>query len=347
MDTQAFLESPCFNRIVDLDGIEGSSSYRVQYADYGYRNEASEDEKVLLFLGPMFASRMVHVAKNDFAERHKVRIIAIDRPGFGGTDAVGTSKRLDVTRAITIALLQHLGIRHVAVACQSGGTVYALDLLLHHPEILNPTAPYFAIGAPWVHPSHTGAFAMSMTSMLPGAAIGTLDKWVSLFQAISPIVTPVTGVALGASQIISGPGVIPSADPGDDEDSKREADLFPKCIKYAHTQSITGLSDEAIFLMKKVEGLDGWGDWGDYDNLLPRLSAALRAAGKRLAVDVYFAEKDMLIGDAGTKGTVWLTECFKKESETMNFESHVVKGANHDTVWDLKHGVPGTVFLKL
>lgn len=98
MDTQAFLESPCFNRIVDLDGIEGSSSYRVQYADYGYRNEASEDEKVLLFLGPMFASRMVHVAKNDFAERHKVRIIAIDRPGFGGTDAVGTSKRLDVTR---------------------------------------------------------------------------------------------------------------------------------------------------------------------------------------------------------------------------------------------------------
>ncbi|KAI9150580.1 hypothetical protein HJFPF1_10354 [Paramyrothecium foliicola] len=345
MDAQAFLRDPRFNRSVELQ-IGGQRSLHVKYADFGYQNEASGGDNVLLFLGPMFGSRMLHVFKDDLAKQHQVRFICIDRPGFGGTDAVGIAERLEVSRDIIISLLQHLGISHVALACQSGGTVYALDLILHHPEILQPAAPYLAIGAPWIHPSHTGVFLMNVTSSLPVAAIGSIDKLATFFQTtVNPIVGPVTGFSLGVSQFLSGVGAAPAGEAGQDEGSQIEAELFPKMIEYAHSESIEGMSDEAILLMKRVDGTDGWGDWSDYDTLLPRLATALQTTGRQLSVDIYFGEKDSMIGDAGTKGTVWLEKCFQDAG--MAVESHVVTGADHNTVWDLKFGVAAKVFAKI
>ena len=57
----------------------------------------------------MVASRLIHVAKDDLAKKHHIRIINPDRPGFGGTDAAGAENVLVVWR----------GMSAVKVACMS------------------------------------------------------------------------------------------------------------------------------------------------------------------------------------------------------------------------------------
>jgi hypothetical protein len=72
-----------FNTSVD------GAALKVTYADYGYRNEAQpEQENVLLFFSPLMGSRLLHIAKDELAKKHKIRIINPDRPGMGGADVV-------------------------------------------------------------------------------------------------------------------------------------------------------------------------------------------------------------------------------------------------------------------
>ena len=109
------------------------------------------------------------------------------------------------------------------------------------------------------------------------------------------------------------------------------------------------MSQEAVVLMKRVDdGGTGWGSWGDYDRLLPQLSSILRGAGKTLDIRTFFAEKDSIIGDAGSVGPGWLQGCIEREVRAtysvITHNSSTVHGADHNTVWDLKFGVPQTVF---
>lgn len=100
-----FLDDPRFSRTVDLpaDPANGRpGQFRVTYADYGYRNEAHpEEERVLLFFGPLVGSRFVYVGKDELAKKHRVRIINTDRPGFGDTDNVAPERRLAVWRGMS------------------------------------------------------------------------------------------------------------------------------------------------------------------------------------------------------------------------------------------------------
>jgi hypothetical protein len=210
-----------------------------------------------------------------------------------------------------------------------------MDLLFHHPEILHPERPYLAVGAPWVHPSHSNAMSMTVTNMLPAQALAQFDKMVSFFQSK---VAPMTGASMGVSQalwsMVTPKSVLPEHVT---EDAKFEDAVFPKIIDYLHGQNIHGISDEAIFLMQKVEGASGWGSWGDYDELAPRLADALRSTGRRLEMDVFFAEKDNMIGDAGNAGPAWFTKCWQREEEDWPIvcKTDVVEGADHNTVWAL------------
>ncbi|KAH7320686.1 hypothetical protein B0I35DRAFT_427603 [Stachybotrys elegans] len=335
-DLPSVLADARFSREIQLQNVAGLETCRVKYADFGHGDEASGDQRVLLFMGPLFGTRWIHVFKDGLAKQHKVRMLMIDRPGFGGTDAVDIKQRLEATREIVVALLQRLEIRHVSVACQSAGTVYALDLLLHHPEILCPDRPYLAIGAPWIHPSHTDALPMAIASRLPAAALGTVDKLASFIQTtVNPI-------------MLSGFGAAPAGEASeDDESSKLEASLLPKVMEKAFREGVHGMSDDVVVLMHKVEGTEGWSDWGDYDTLLPRLVAALQAGGKRLAVDIFFAEKDFLVGDFGKKGTNWLKACFERVSQDIELRTEVVPGSDHDSLWDLKFGIHRRVLAKM
>jgi hypothetical protein len=91
-----FIDDPRFSRIFELPSDPGrgrTKPFKLQYADYGYRNEANpEQERVFLFFAGLMGSRLIHTTKDELAKRHKVRIISADRPGVGGTDAVGVEE---------------------------------------------------------------------------------------------------------------------------------------------------------------------------------------------------------------------------------------------------------------
>ncbi|OAA64722.1 interferon-induced GTP-binding protein mx2 [Niveomyces insectorum RCEF 264] len=350
------LDDPRFSRAFDLpaDPAKGRTKpFHITYADYGYRNEAHpEEETVFLFFGPMMGSRWIHVAKDELAKAHKVRFINPDRPGFGGTDVVDVKDAMRLWLEAVPALLRHLNIKHVSLGCQSGGTVYALDLLLHHPELLHPDRPYLAIGAPWIRPVHTTATLMAIVQTFPVPVLRQTDK---LGRLIVGHIGPKLGYCFGLSQAVVAklipvkPAAV-DADANDDSGwavaGQMEDDNWQRILARAYDESVHGLSSEAVLLMQKAEGAapsaghSGWGDWGDYDALVPRLAAALRGAGRHLRVDVFYAEKDILIGDSGTKGPQWFDQCWSKPEygDVIAYQTTTVKGADHDWIYNLRWG---------
>jgi pimeloyl-ACP methyl ester carboxylesterase len=69
--------------------------FTVTYSDFGYRNaEDPSTENVLLYLGPLLCTRYFPSSKDRYAREHRVRIISVDRPGFGETTAVPVEDRV-------------------------------------------------------------------------------------------------------------------------------------------------------------------------------------------------------------------------------------------------------------
>ncbi|KAM0425472.1 hypothetical protein ACHAPT_009261 [Fusarium lateritium] len=345
-----FLQDPRFHRSFSFPASpeDGQTTLQVKYADFGYRNEANpQEENVLLFFPPLMGSRLLHITKDDLAKRHKIRFISIDRPGIGGTSEVELEKRVSISREINLALLQHLGIQQVSLACHSGGTIYALDMALHHPEILHQDRPYLAIAAPWILPSRSHVLSMTLTQAIPNSVMAHTDKVISF---VNSTFVPVFSTSTGVSQaLVSLTKSNHTGATSDDPDAKFEKELAPKQFKLIHSESIRGMSHESLLLMQKVKEVNGWGDWKDYDDLLPKLVEALKRANRTLSIEVFFAEEDFLVGAAATEGPEWFSKCWKAEEarDVVSYSSSVITGANHETAWNIDLGVPGRVFERL
>jgi pimeloyl-ACP methyl ester carboxylesterase len=254
------------------------------------------------------------------------------------------------------ALLTHLSIPHVSVACHSAGTIWALDLLVHHPELLHPSRPYLAIGAPWILPSHTGQSIFSFLQLLPRSVISGADKLARLVYNIDPILNASSGVSMAMVAKLT-PTPVVGQDGGGNrvpEGAKFEEDLWPSIMERIYAEGVQGVGSEALLVLQKVGAADGmagsgWSDWGGYDKLVPRLADALRAAGRRLRVDVFYAEKDALVGDGGGKGSLWFDRCWGENSrgEVIDYQSKVVEGADHDRIWNLRWGAVQELFGKV
>ncbi|RFU79340.1 alpha beta hydrolase fold family [Trichoderma arundinaceum] len=330
------INDPRFNKTIELSvdpAVGCPSSFKVTYADYGYRNEVHpEEENVFLFYGPLLGSRLAHAAKDGIAKKHKIRILNLDRPGIGGTDAVDVKQRMSLWSG-----------------CHSGGLIYALDMLLHHPEILHPERPYLAIGGPWILPCHTGSMGMSIIQSLPASVIGSVDK---VARLINNHIGPFVGASLGfSSSFVTKLMPVPPQQGCAvlDEEARLEEELWPAVIKRIYSEGIQGTSSDAILLMQKGGGMAGWSDWGDYDTLIPRLADALRVSGRRLRVDVFYAENDFMIGGGHSKGAKWFDGCWDAQNcrDVIDYCSAAVKGADHDGIWRLRWGVPQKVLEKI
>jgi len=97
-----FVDDPRFSKTFELQpnpATGRAKPFKLQYADYGYRNGAHpERENVLLFFAGLMGSRLVQITKDEIARKNRVRIIAPDRPGVGGTDAVDGEHSMDLWR---------------------------------------------------------------------------------------------------------------------------------------------------------------------------------------------------------------------------------------------------------
>lgn len=193
-------------------------------------------------------------------------------------------------------------------------------MLIHHPEIVDPERAYFAIGAPWILPKHTGVTGLSLVQNLPTFLIGQTDKFARL---INNYVGPAVGKTVGFSAGLLRPSTTPTTQPretettpnneaGSDHNTSFEETLWPHIIEKIYAEGVRGIGTEAVMLMQKGKGMEsGWSDWGDYDTGLKRLISALNGLDvepsggrkrRRLRIDVFYAEDDALIGPGGDVG---------------------------------------------
>jgi pimeloyl-ACP methyl ester carboxylesterase len=97
------------------------------FAEYG----AASGIPVVFFQGTP-SSRLMHPPE-DITRELDARLIVVDRPGFGGSDASLGRTLLDWPRDVAV-LLDHLGVGAFAVAGVSGGGPYALATAYCLPE---------------------------------------------------------------------------------------------------------------------------------------------------------------------------------------------------------------------
>ncbi len=169
--------------------------------------------------------------------------------------------------------------------------------------------------------------------MLPSSLVSQTGKFASLGNALAPSIGASVAVSSSVVQLWSQPKALSGREGADVafEESLREG-----LGEYVFAGSVAGLGLECQVLLRNGVEKDGWADWKDIDELAPRLVDAVRGVGiETLKVDVFFAEKDVMIGDAGTAGPRWFEKCWTGV-EGVEFRSEVVKGSDHDRVWDLR-----------
>ncbi len=191
------------------------------------------------------------------------------------------------------------------------------------------------------------ATALIMAHAFPAGLIGTIDKLVSFANYFRPVV----GATQGISQfIVQGTPVsfeeFEGAEAGDVEFEEKVSSAV---ANKAFGLGVQGMSTDAVMLMQKTDPDAGWSDWGDYDKYIPRLAEMLRATGRKLQVDMFYSESDLLIGDAGTKGPLWFDACWRTSGceDVIQYWSTTVKGVDHDRAWNLRWRVPQRVFAKV
>ncbi|KAI1821153.1 hypothetical protein F4861DRAFT_482472 [Xylaria intraflava] len=351
-DPAQYLGAACFDQKFTLPTSDSRpAELNVTYADFGHHN----DECVLLFCGPLVGSRYVLASKDKLAKQHGIRIISPDRPGFGGTTDAGPADRIRVWLDMVEALLQHLGIKHVSIVGYSGGSVYAMNVLLHLRHLLHPTRPYVALCAPWVHPSRSNVSMLKLAGLLPGALVGSYDRLLLfIVRNIAPAVqlsSDLIGQVPSLNRESQSEYMAPGADP---DAVALEESLVPHLVRRVSREDVQGLGQDALLLIKRDKFPGCWGTWGDYDALVPLLAQVESERRVRqtadsntvapLTIDVFFAESDNMIGD--TTGPAWFNNCWRTEQrgDQINYSSVVIPKTTHNNILDLRYGVIERVF---
>ncbi|KAI0438926.1 hypothetical protein F4803DRAFT_71417 [Xylaria telfairii] len=347
--TRPYLDDERFHQTLTLPptGAARPSELKVTYADFGHRN----NERVLLFCGPLLGSRYILATKDALAKQHGIRIVSLDRPGFGATTDAAPADRIRVWLDMVDAVLQHLAIEHVFVLGYSAGAVYAVNVLLHLRHRLHPTRPYVGLCAPWILPSHSGVSLLKLAGLLPSAVVGGYNHVVKFVQTNIASAVQFSG---GVSAIVPSLSQSPSNSlaPGVDADAVAlEESLFPELVNHINREDMQGLGQDALLLLKRDEHPGCWGSWGDYDSLVPLLAQLERercsanpGAARPLRVAIYFAESDIMIG--ASAGPAWFDHCWRAEQrdDSINYSSTTIAGTNHDNLLALRHGVIGRIF---
>ncbi|KAG9229717.1 Alpha/Beta hydrolase protein [Amylocarpus encephaloides] len=315
-----------------------------------------EDVMTILFCGGMFGSRWQGVTLDHLARKMGVRVLFIDRPGFGGSTEVLLSQRIPIFLETVPLLLQHLKITHVHLASHSAGAIYALNLLHTHPSLLSPQNPTITLFAPWVHQSHTGVSFLQVASLLPN---GLLNHWNTLTGFMINSATPAFSASSGALSSFSAPFTsLFASKPTVDDDAKEEKqsqevfgigvearrELEKLIMKYAFAETNTGANEEARLCLKSVAGSCSWHACEDYPTMVANLAKSWDekvAKGENgLKVRAFFAAGDMMIG---VKGKKYWGECWKAENIGKGIEVELVgtEGTDHDSFVDPGKGYMG------
>ena len=330
---------------------------RVTYSDAGHSvnnskrraDKAEEQVPVLLWVGGQFGGRYQSFAYDDLARKHKVRFLAIDRPGIGGTQAVPLDQRVATWLDMVPALLDHVQVKHVHLASHSAGTIFVLNTLLHLRHLLHPLRPYVALFGPWVPPSISGKWGLATVSRLPPSWIG---KWHHIAKFINTNIAPVmlaSGVQITKSSKASINSISESkAKATDAAHTEHEEMLWKKASEsvitnFIFAEEVEGSSHEALLCLQKCNVK--WGDWDTLDEAVSRIAANEKSrlegqgdiACRKLKIQIFFAEDDEMVGKGGQ---MYLENCFAstKDKKYLDFHSEVVPGTDHSEVLTVSRG---------
>jgi hypothetical protein len=346
---------------------------RVSYSDVG----ASEpDAPVLLWASGMFGGRFTGVELMDLAKYHGIRLISIDRPGIGGSDAVPINQRIATWLNIVPALLEHLNIKHVSLGCHSAGTIFVMSTITHLRHILHPERPYVCMFGPWVAPKYSGKLDMKIVSILPKVMLGQWHWMAKTVYNIDSQLTPGFSVARTLLRKVSGAinsssGTIKPIFPtGDIDETMDEIEssttgdriilpkhgpLIPRELLVATTrlatasifaEAVEGASDEALLCMGKAN-IQSWIGIGHAIEQVVGNELAQKRLDEqpsaKLRIDVFYGMKDQMIGRGGEE---YLESCLDKAHEqgAIDCTSMVIGNTDHNSVLYPETGAFDLVF---
>ncbi|KAK4985320.1 hypothetical protein LTR50_006040 [Elasticomyces elasticus] len=314
----------------------------------------------ILFIGPMLGTRWYALHFDKLATDCGVRIICVDRPGFGGSTPVTINMRMRVWIETVPVLLRRLEVEHVAIVTHSAGAVYTLNTLFQHRSLLNPKAPYVAFLAPWVPTAYSGATLTTTAAKLPTKL---LDSYAGLNTFINSKIIPSAswsgGIISSVAALLSFPArtEIPGAETststtpfelyGFDEDTAKLIEKLSSNYQFA--ESTQGVNEEVKLCLRKCDDAD-WGEAEDYSSCIRSIAAHEAALSSRepnaakLSVEAFFGGSDIMIAKRGQE---YFEQCWQNDgaTEKVNFNTSTFPAANHDSVLiDQKKGALKIVF---
>ncbi|RAL66229.1 hypothetical protein DID88_005901 [Monilinia fructigena] len=333
-----------FHQIFTVPATANHSELKVSYAIAG---PFDENAQTILFVAGMLAVRWLAVFFDHVAMEEGVRILLIDRPGFGGSTQVPLRDRISIYLETIPLLLEHLNIKHVSLASHSAGTIYALNIITRLPHIICPSRPRMTLLSPWVHQDLSSTTFLQIASILPDSV---LNHWSPVVNFIVNNATPTIASSGGAFAAFRSsffaPGITAATQREAAEQNYREGygvsietkkEMESLLLKWAFLEDTQGINDEARLCLKKTEDCS-WGACEDYQEMVKSLVEmwTQRVEGNQsaiLEVKIQLAEEDMMIGE---KGKEYFRKCWTNENWIAGIKAtcEQLEGTDHGTVLD-------------
>ncbi|MCE7883144.1 MAG: alpha/beta hydrolase [Actinobacteria bacterium ATB1] len=279
---------------VDATVLRLSTGRRVGVAEWG-----DPDGVPLLFFHGTPGSRLTGRRAHDAALEHGVRVIAVERPGYGLSDPVVGRSLLDWAGDVAV-VADHLGIDRFAVAGVSGGGPYVHSCAAAIPERLTVGCVMSGAGIE----SEPGAMEGAMLANRVGVALASNAPW--LFDRPAAAVDRLFGSMIGpiGARVVS--VVLERSLPEADTRALVEHDGFERMteeIREAFRQGLSGFASDSRCFARP------WGFdpadcsvpiflWhGDQDRNVPvRQAEAMAARIPKAELRIASGEGHMLLG---------------------------------------------------
>lgn len=145
-------------------------------------SSSTRDDRVILFVLPSGCVRYVGILLDGILKASKKRMIAIDRPGAGGTPPCERKDRMQLSTKHTLSVLDYMHIDRVDILTHSAGWFYALNLITTSPDLFlrQDESSKWIFCSPFV-PTHISG---SFLSILPKSVIGLAPQAGSVLNSI-------------------------------------------------------------------------------------------------------------------------------------------------------------------
>ncbi|CUA76788.1 hypothetical protein RSOLAG22IIIB_02263 [Rhizoctonia solani] len=268
-----------------------------------------------------------------------MRIISLDRPGFGGTPQCSLKDRLTIASDNIRSVLEHLNVdaEKTAILTHSAGSVFTLHLLDRHPDLF-PKNPRVFVTSGWVPVSVSGQIGLSyVPSMLVSSFHHVLSVGLPIVNSVGASLAFSRGIFSGvnAAEALMPPDVMPRPTTVPGAAHPKHTLQVPKVVSDAMLKHVTrhestqGISDDYLLCLGRGEGSV---DTVWFTNTVNSISHAFRQRNGTVYFRLWWGEKDSLIP---IKGQQWYANLLKDQGDVFQVNEVQLPNVGHDDLLDL------------